>query len=262
MLSVIIYRNIKNKRNIILIIKGEMILENYNEFLDRINSFEKLNFSLEQKFFTPDLSIKSKVNEKNEFENFYGDTVVFDLDEKTKNRIGNIIEIMYKEVPQCFCEKRVTDTLHMTLHDLTSSIEKGKIEHEMDNNLNKLKELLKNNPILDEKIKMRTNFITDFGHVNLVLALCPISEEEYKKIMQIRNVIDSVKELDYKFSPHITLAYFNRNGFDIESVNKLTNAVRKLNSECDFDVILDTKQIFYQRFKNMNCYENLYKFIK
>ena len=197
-------------------------METFNEFLDRINSFEKLNFSLEQKFFTPDSSIKSKVNEKNEFENFYGDTVVFDLDEKNKNRIGNIIEILYKEVPQCFCEKRVTDTLHMTLHDLTSSIEKSKIEHEMDNNLNKLKELLKKHP----------------------------------------NVIDSVKELDYKFSPHITLAYFNRNGFDIESVNKLTNTVRKLNSECDFDVILDTKQIFYQRFENMNCYENLYKFVK
>lgn len=237
-------------------------METFNEFLNRINSFEKLNFSLEQKFFTPEPSLKSKVNEKNEFENFYGDTVVFDLDEKTKNKIENIIEILYKEVPQCFCEKRVTDTLHMTLHDLTSSIDKSKIEHEMENNLNNLKELLKNDPICDEKIKMRTNFITDFGHINLVLALCPINEEEYKKLMQIRNIIDRVKELEYKFTPHITLAYFNRNGFDIESVNKLTSKVRKLNSKWSFDVTLDTKQIFYQRFENMNSYQNLYKFVK
>lgn len=237
-------------------------METFNEFLNRINSFEKLNFSLEQKFFTPESSLKSKVNEKNEFENFYGDTVVFDLDEKTKNKIENIIEILYKEVPQCFCEKRVTDTLHMTLHDLTSSIDKSKIEHEMENNLNNLKELLKNDPICDEKIKMRTNFITDFGHINLVLALCPINEEEYKKLMQIRNIIDRVKELEYKFTPHITLAYFNRNGFDIESVNKLTNKIRELNSKWSFDVTLDTKQIFYQRFENMNSYQNLYKFVK
>lgn len=237
-------------------------METFNEFLNRINSFEKLNFSLEQKFFTPEPSLKSKVNEKNEFENFYGDTVVFDLDEKTKNKIENIIEILYKEVPQCFCEKRVTDTLHMTLHDLTSSIDKSKIEHEMENNLNNLKELLKNDPICDEKIKMRTNFITDFGHINLVLALCPINEEEYKKLMQIRNIIDRVKELEYKFTPHITLAYFNRNGFDIESVNKLTSKVRELNSKWSFDVTLDTKQIFYQRFENMNSYQNLYKFVK
>lgn len=224
-------------------------METFNEFLNRINSFEKLNFSLEQEFFTPEPSLKSKVNEKNEFENFYGDTVVFDLDEKTKNKIENIIEILYKEVPQCFCEKRVTDTLHMTLHDLTSSIDKSKIEHEMENNLNNLKELLKNDPICDEKIKMRTNFITDFGHVNLVLALCPINEEEYKKLMKIRNIIDRVKELEYKFTPHITLAYFNRNGFDIESVNKLTNKVRELNSKWSFDVTLDTKQIFTKGLK-------------
>lgn len=237
-------------------------METFNEFLSRINGFEKLNFSLEQKYFTPDSSIKSKVNKKNEFENFYGDTVVFDLDKKTKNKIEDIIENLYKEVPQCFCEKRVTDTLHMTLHDLTNSVEKNKIENEMENNANTLKELLKNNPICDEEIKMKTNFITDFGHVNLVLALCPINEEEYKKLMKIRNIIDSVKELDYKFTPHITLAYFNRNGFDLESVNKLTNTVKKLNSQWSFDINLNTKQIFYQRFQNMNSYENLYKFVK
>lgn len=237
-------------------------METFNEFLSRINSFEKLEFSLEKKFFTPDSSIKSKVNKKNEFENFYGDTVVFDLDKKIKNKIAEIIEVLYKEVPQCFCEKRVTDTLHMTLHDLTNSVEKEKIENEMEKNLGKLKEVLKNNNISDEKIKMKTNFITDFGHVNLVLALCPINEEEYKKLMKIRNIIDSVKELDYKFTPHITLAYFNRNGFDLESVNKLINTARKLNSQWNFEISLNTNQIFYQRFENMNSYENLYQFVK
>ena len=150
----------------------------------------------------------------------------------------------------------------MTLHDLTNSVEKEKIENEMEKNLGKLKEVLKNNNISDEKIKMKTNFITDFGHVNLVLALCPINEEEYKKLMKIRNIIDSVKELDYKFTPHITLAYFNRNGFDSESVNKLVNTARKLNSKWNFEISLNTKQIYYQRFENMNSYENLYQFVK
>ena len=237
-------------------------METFKEFLNRINSFEKLNFSLEQKYFIPDYSIKSKVNDKNEFENFYGDTVVFDLDKKLKDRIEDIIKILYNEVPQCFCEKRVTDTLHMTLHDLSSSTDKDEIRQEMENNFYKLKEVLEKNNVTHEKIKMKTNFITDFGHVNLVLALCPVNEEEYMKLMKIRNIIDEVKKLDYKFTPHITLAYFNSNGFDINIVNKLTKVVRRLNSEEKFDVTLDTKQIYYQRFENMNSYENLYKFIK
>lgn len=237
-------------------------METFKEFLDRINSFEKLNFSIEQKYFKPDSSIKNKVNDKNEFENFYGDTVVFDLDKKIKYKIEDIIKKIYNEVPLCFCEKRVTDTLHMTLHDLSSSTQKNEIKLEMNNNFNKLKYILKKNPICHEKIRMKTNFITDFGHVNLVLALCPVNEEEYIKLMKIRNIIDEVKTLDYKFTPHITLAYFNSKGFDISLVNKLIKVVRRINIEENFDVILDTKQIFYQRFENMNSYENLLRFVK
>lgn len=237
-------------------------METFNEFLNRINSFEKLNFSLEQKYFIPDESIKSKVNYKNEFQDFYGDTVVFDLDNKTKNKIEKIIEKLYNEVPQCFCEKRVTDTLHMTLHDLTSSTDINEIKLEMENNLNKLKEIIEKNPIPNEKIKMKTNFVTDFGHVNLVLALCPINEEEYLKLMRIRNIVDKVKELDFKFKPHVTLAYFNSKGFDVKLVNKLMKVVRELNMKENFEVVLDTSQIFYQRFENMNSYENIYRFVK
>ena len=108
---------------------------------------------------------------------------------------------------------------------------------------------------------MRTNFITDFGHVNLVLALCPINEEEDMKLMKIRSIIDKVKKLDYEFTPHVTLAYFNSKGFDVESVKKLVRIVRDLNKKENFEVILDTKNLYYQRFTNMNCYENVLKFV-
>ena len=146
-------------------------MENYKEFLNRINNFEKLDFSLDEKYFTPDPSIHSKVDENNEFREFYGDTTVFDLDEDCKNKISQIIDMLYLNVPECFCEKRVTDTLHMTMHDLSNSINKEDVETEIENNYMKLKNILKENPIVDKKIKMKTNFIRDFGHVSLVLAL-------------------------------------------------------------------------------------------
>ena len=150
----------------------------------------------------------------------------------------------------------------MTMHDLTSSNSKEEINEELDNNLIKLKEAIKEMPILEQKIKMRTNFITDFGHVNLVLALCPINEEEDMKLMKIRSIIDKVKKLDYEFTPHVTLAYFNSKGFDVESVKKLVRIVRDLNKKENFEVILDTKNLYYQRFTDMNCYENVLKLAK
>lgn len=236
-------------------------METYKEFLDRINSFEKLNFSLDEEYFIPDPSIYTKVNANNEFREFYGDTTVFDLNDDIKEKISNIIKRLYDEVPECFCEKRVTDTLHMTMHDLSNSISKSEIEDEMKNHLIKLKEVLKETPILEQKIKMKTNFITDFGHVNLALALCPINEEEYNKLMNIYSIINKVKTLDYGFKPHVTLAYFNSKGFEVDSVKKLVKVVRELNAKDDFEVILDTKQLVYQTFSDMNNYKNVYKLV-
>ena len=233
-------------------------MESYEQFLDRINSFEKLDFSLNKEYFIPDPSIYSKVNSNNEFRKFYGDTTVFDLDEESKARISKMIETLYIETPECFCEKRITDTLHMTMHDLCNSTSKKEIENEMKNNLTKLKKVLRDEPIPQQKIRMRTNFITDFGHVNLVLALCPVNEEEYKKLMKIRTIIDKVKELDYEFTPHVTLAYFNSKGFDVDSVINLVKTVRRLNSNENFEIVLNTKQLIYQTFTDMNSYNNVY----
>lgn len=236
-------------------------MENYRQFLDRISSFEKLDFSLNEEYFIPDPSIYSKVNANNEFRDFYGDTTVFDLDDESKARISKMINKLYTNIPECFCEKRVTDTLHMTMHDLTNSNSKSEIEKEVKNNLVILKNILKENPILEQKIKMKTHFITDFGHVNLVLALCPINEEEYNKLINIRLIIDKVKKLDYEFTPHVTLAYFNSKGFDVNSVKELVKTVRELNNTGNFEIELDTKKLYYQRFNNMNSYENLLKLV-
>lgn len=149
----------------------------------------------------------------------------------------------------------------MTMHDLSNSSFKNEIEEQVNENLIKLKNVLKETKILDQKIKMKTHFITDFGHVNLVLALCPINEEEYEKLMNIRLIIDKVKTLDYQFTPHVTLAYFNSKGFDVKSVKKLVSTVRNLNKE-SFELELDTKYLYYQRFTNMNCYENVLKLVQ
>lgn len=236
-------------------------MESYKQFLNRINSFEKLDFSLNEEYFIPDPSIYSKVDSNNEFRKFYGDTTVFDLDDNTKEKISKMIKKLYSEIPECFCEKRITDTLHMTMHDLDSSTDMKEVKDKVNCNLIKLKKVLKETPIIEQKIKMRTNFITDFGHVNLVLALCPVNEEEYKKLMEVRSIIDRVKTLDYKFTPHITLAYFNSKGFDVQSVKKLVKTVRELNNTENFEIELDTKELYYQRFKNMNSYRNLLKLV-
>lgn len=59
-------------------------METYKEFLDRINSFEKSEIDLGDKYFKGSGSIDLKVDENNGFKPFFGDTVVFNLDDNTK----------------------------------------------------------------------------------------------------------------------------------------------------------------------------------
>lgn len=63
-------------------------METYSEFMDRINSFELAKMSLNCENFIPDRSLSLKVDGNNRFSSFYGDTVVFDLDDNEKAMIA------------------------------------------------------------------------------------------------------------------------------------------------------------------------------
>ena len=96
-------------------------MESYTGFLDRIHSFEKKEIDFGWDYFRCNPSVSQKVNHENRFQPFYGDTIVFNLNEETKGKLSNIVNVLYDTVPECFTEKLVADTFHMTLHDLSNS---------------------------------------------------------------------------------------------------------------------------------------------
>ena len=60
------------------------MMETYQEFLDRISSFEKREWTYGNNYFKGNPSISKKVNPDNTFRNFYGDTAVFELEASVK----------------------------------------------------------------------------------------------------------------------------------------------------------------------------------
>ena len=102
-----------------------------------------------------------------DFKKFYGDTVVFDLDEATKAAISQLVDFLYEATPQCFCERLVPDTFHMTLHDLSNSEVLQNISDEMF--YNELKIIKAKNQIeklVNNRFKMKSNAI--FNMVNTI----------------------------------------------------------------------------------------------
>lgn len=230
-------------------------METYAQFLDRINSFEKKELSLGEGDFAGNPSIKKKVDENNEFQAFYGDTVVFNIDDATKEKLAACVERLYELVPECFCEKLVSNTFHMTLHDLSNSPILEEVAVEIFCNELKVVEACKN--IAAVKIKMRSKHIFNMVNTSLVMGLYPVNENEYAKLMRLYSVFDEVKELSYPLTPHITLAYYNVNGFDAEAARKLETIVRELNED-EMEIELDIKELYYQKFRSMNDYINIF----
>ncbi|MBQ2800770.1 MAG: hypothetical protein IJF03_05205 [Lachnospiraceae bacterium] len=198
-------------------------MESYQSFLDRINSFEKSEVDFGDEYFKGNPSIAQKVDKNNKFQTFYGDTIVFNLDEVTKKTLSELVESLYSIVPECFCERLVSNTFHMTLHDLSNSPVLQKIATEVfENELNVIE---KAKQIHEKKIKMRSKYIFNMVNTSLVLGLYPVNEEEYTKLMELYELFNDVKQLDYPLTPHITLAYYSIDGFDIKSAKKLEHAI-------------------------------------
>lgn len=230
-------------------------METYQEFLDRIHSFEKSDIYYGSDYFSGNSKIAEKVNRDNTFKDFFGDTIVFNLDNITRERLRNQVDQLYQLVPECFCKKLSSSTLHVTLHDLSNASVLQDVASDFCQNelkiVEKTKEIDSN-----KRIKMKSTYIFNMCDISLVLGLYPINEQEYNALMNLYYMFDDVKKLNYPFTPHITLAYYNRNGFDIVSARKLESIVSKFNKN-QMEIELDVNNLFYQRFTNMNDYKNI-----
>ncbi len=232
-------------------------MESYNDFLARIGSFQHRNLTLGDSYFNANSSVQAKAHNDGSFRAFYGDTVVFDLDESTKNKLSYWIDYLYENAGECFCKRLVPQTLHMTLHDLSCSQTLENIACEIFENELRIHSVRKT--VSSEKIRMKSSFIFNMVGASLVVGLYPADEREYEKLMKLYEKIDSVRSLSYPFTPHITLAYFRPTGFDRSFARQLENAVNLLNEQ-SIELTLDTDKLYYQKFTDMNSYYNILSF--
>ena len=229
-------------------------METYQEFLDRINSFEKREINYGNKLFKGNPSISQKVDKDNVFRNFYGDTIVFALDDIVKEKLAEYVELLYQSAPECFCERLVPHTFHVTLHDLSNApVLRDVAEELFENELKVIEKMGEIQKQEKEIIKMKSKYIFNMVDTSLVLGLYPVDEGEYRRLMDLYSLFDTVKKLSYPFTPHITFAYYNIDGFDLQAARSLENAVNKLNKN-EIEIELNVNHLYYQKFKSMNDY--------
>lgn len=235
--------------------------ETYEDFLKRIFSFQKPNFSFGTENFVPNNSVKHKVDKDCSFKKFIGDTVVFDLEEPLKKFIQeHYINPLYYVASNCFAEKLGQNTLHMTLHDLNASspYDNNTTKNMFDTEIS-LAQKLYRAPVKPQTINMITTCVFNMVNTSLVLGLMPKTKEDYDILMRLYQFVDDIHSLPYPFTPHITLSYFNRNGFSGNVLNNLQQAINRLNYE-RFEFTLSTDMLYYQKFTSMNDYFHIMRF--
>lgn len=237
--------------------------ESYEAFKKRIFSFQKQDFSFGAKHLDPSSSVKDKVNEDRTFRHFIGDTVVFDLDDSQKNFVQNhYVEPLYRLAGDCFAEKFKEHTLHMTLHDLNSSAQADiAVMQKMFETEVILAQRLREAEFNPECINMITTCVFNMVNTSLVLGLRPKTEDDYNKLMKLYYFVEDICCLPYPLTPHITLAYYNQNGFAGAKLQEIERVVNDLNNN-NFEIILSTDRLYYQRFINMNTFFNIMRFAK
>lgn len=229
-------------------------METYPEFLVRIDSFEQKEIHYGNSYFKGNPSIAQKVDRDNSFRDFYGDTIVFALDDAVKKALAEYVDLLYQSVPECFCEKLAPHTFHMTLHDLSNSPSLRDVAEEMfDNELKVIKNAEEIQKYGNAPIRMKSKNIFNMVDTSLVLGLYPADEDEYQRLMNLFSVFDTVKKSDYPFTPHITLAYYSIDGFSLQAARHLEDIVSQLNSN-EMDIELNMHYLYYQKFRSMNDY--------
>ena len=237
--------------------------ESFRGFLDRIFSFEHGNFSFWGEKFIPSGSVPKKVNEDGSFRRFIGDTVVFDLDDEQKHLIKTkFVDPLYRVAEECFAQKFHESTLHMTLHDLNSSeYEDYDVLRKMYETQAELTRRFQDAASTPDSIHMVTTCVFNMVNTSLVLGLIPRSDADYHKLMKLYYLVDEVCPLPYPLTPHITLAYYGRNGFEGEQMRAIERTVNEMNNG-NHEIVLSTSRLYYQKFASMNEFFNIMPFIK
>ena len=176
--------------------------------------------------------------------------------ETEKQQINNVISGLYAAVPECFGERLHDSTLHMTLHDLSHSSRLEDVSERMREHENALRILLTRKLVKPQTIRMRSKAVFNMVNTSIVLGVYPVDAEEYDKLAELYRLCEQLMTLPYPMTPHITLAYYRKDGFSHEYAEKLTKQIAALNRQ-PIEITLQTERLYYQHFQSMNAYQNL-----
>ena len=203
--------------------------------------------------FITNPNLRKKVDEGGNLLPFLGNTVVFLLNDDTKEKLRQLQESLYQAAPDMLAQPLQMSTFHMTLHDLANGTpEQLGLQDYMRYTQERVSQLLpgwKDTPPL----RMKTTWLFNMVNTSIVLGLTPADEESWRRLDEMYTTLEDVVRLGYALTPHITMAYFLPGTYSPEQVQQLSAVLRNV----DLEIILDMKDLVLQNFTDMNHYNTI-----
>lgn len=203
--------------------------------------------------FTTNPNLCKKVDEEGNLLPFLGNTVVFLLNDKTKEKLQKIQESLYQAAPEMLAQPLQASTFHMTLHDLANGMpDQPGLPEYMSYTREQALQLL---PAWKGALplRMKSTWLFNMVNTSIVLGLKPADEESWRRLDEMYSTLEDVVHLGYALTPHITVGYFRPGTYSPEQVQRLSEVLRHV----DLEITLCMEDLVLQNFSDMNHYETL-----
>ena len=203
--------------------------------------------------FTTNPNLRKKVDDEGNLLPFVGNTIVFLLDDETKEKLRQLRDSLYQVAPDMLAKPLQMSTFHMTLHDLANGTpDQPGLQDYMRYTQERVSRIL---PGWKESapLRMQTTWLFNMVNTSIVLGLKPADEESWRRLDEMYTVLEDVVHLGYALTPHITMAYYLPGTYSSEQGQRLSAVLRNVNLE----IKLDMKNLVLQNFTDMNQYSTI-----
>lgn len=199
---------------------------------------------------TTNPNLCKKVSRTGAFLPFYGNTIVFDLNDTAKVHLQKVQEELYCAAGWMLSQKLDPSTFHMTLHDLVNAPE---MSDDLKTKMKKAENQAK--PILEQwqgqrPLVLNATWLFNMVNTSIVLGLRPADEDSWRRLDEMYLTLESVVPLGYALTPHITMAYFKPGTYSQYDLNCLRKALHPVEMELE----LSMDNLEHQTFVHMNAY--------
>lgn len=186
---------------------------------------------------------------------FYGNTVIYELDDTSKLALSQRQALLHHRAGWCLAEPLAPDTFHITLHDLVNGADEAAVTAGVartEAQALALLEALRRESVLP--IRMVSTRVFSMVATSMVMGFAPETEDDCAALMALYERFHAIVPLGYGLTPHVTLAYYKPGQYGREAVDALNRAIGEAETLPSIRLTLTPERLVYRRFSDMNHY--------